>query len=376
MVYLDNAATTFPKPEQVYSAMDRVNREMAFNSGRGSYKGARDCAALIDETRVRIADLFHARGDADVVFTPSITHAFNQIIMGLPIGEGSIIYLSPYEHNAVARPIHARAIEVGATVELLPLTPEYEVDLDKTEFLFAQKKPDVVMVNALSNVTGYVMPAGDIFRLAKKHQSITVLDAAQAAGLLKMNMAELSADIICFAGHKTLMGPLGIAGFVISHGVVLSKAFYGGTGSDSLKLDMPELGTARYEASSPNIVAISGLLESLRILDVNEHYNHIKQLTDYLVKNLQSLNNVHVLGIEKIEPVGIVSFIVEGYNSDDVGAILDEEFDIAVRTGYHCAPFIHNYIGDTANNGSIRVGLGLFNTEADVDSLIEALNTL
>ena len=112
MVYLDNAATTFPKPEQVYSAMDRVNREMAFNSGRGSYKGARDCAALIDETRVRIAELFHARGDADVVFTPSITHAFNQIIMGLPIGEGSIIYLSPYEHNAVARPIHARAIEV------------------------------------------------------------------------------------------------------------------------------------------------------------------------------------------------------------------------------------------------------------------------
>ncbi len=377
MIYLDNAATTYPKPVSVYDVMDKVNRTSAVNSGRGSYKIAREMTALIDETRTRLLSLFNAEGIADIVFTPSVTHAFNQVLEGLKLDEGSVVYTSMYEHNAVARTLEKLREEKGVAIAELPLCDDGTIDIEGVRFAFAKTTPSAVVLTALSNVTGYVTPYNDVFELAKAANSacVTILDAAQAAGLLSLNMKQEPIDILCFAGHKTLYGPFGIAGFALRKGVDLAVTFTGGTGSDSLNKHMPETAPGKYEAASPNIVAIAGLHEALAKLDVSKHYKTLKSLTEYLFDELSSIKKVHVLGYSG-NNIGIISFVVDGYMSSDVGAILDDEYDIAVRTGYHCAPDIHTILNDKFYGGTVRVGIGMFNSKDDLDKLIEALESL
>ena len=377
MIYLDNAATTFPKPERVYTALETANRELSFNAGRGSYKAARAASAIIDDTKNRLLSLFHATGYADIVFTPSVTHALNQVLNGLDLTGNSVIYVSPYEHNAVARTVYQLSVNSGASVKMLPLTKDLQIDLEKAKYQFSINSPSVVILNALSNVTGYILPVAEIFLMAKEYGAITVLDAAQAAGLIDLDMPALNADVLCFAGHKTLMGPFGIGGFLIKHGITLKKVLTGGTGSSSLTLDMPEEAPGRYEASSTNVVAIAGLNASLKGLDINEHRKTLRELTEYLLEALNGSPSVNLMGtFDTDKTLGIVSFVVEGYQSDEVGIILDNEYDIAVRTGYHCAPYIHDYLGDKPYHGTIRIGIGQFNTKEDIDALISAIKSL
>lgn len=377
MIYLDNAATTFPKPERVYTALETANRELSFNAGRGSYKAARAASAIIDDTKNRLLSLFHATGYADIVFTPSVTHALNQVLNGLDLTGNSVIYVSPYEHNAVARTVYQLSVNSGASVKMLPLTKDLQIDLEKAKYQFSINSPSVVILNALSNVTGYILPVAEIFLMAKEYGAITVLDAAQAAGLIDLDMPALNADVLCFAGHKTLMGPFGIGGFLIKHGITLKKVLTGGTGSASLTLDMPEEAPGRYEASSTNVVAIAGLNASLKGLDINEHRKTLRELTEYLLEALNGIPSVNLMGtFDTDKTLGIVSFVVEGYQSDEVGIILDDEYDIAVRTGYHCAPYIHDYLGDKPYHGTIRIGIGQFNKKEDIDALISAIKSL
>lgn len=377
MIYLDNAATTFPKPEEVYNAMDKINRSLAVNAGRGAYKAAQEATAIIDDTKKLLKRLFRAENMAEVVFTPSVTHAINQVFRGLSFTQDSVVYITPYEHNAVARTLHMLQKECGFSIEFLPLQNDLKIDLNKTAYLFKVKAPSAVIATAISNVTGYVLPTKEIFSLAKENGAVTIMDAAQASGLLDIDVITSNADIICFAGHKTLYGPFGIGGFIIRRGLELDTVFAGGTGSNSLELEMPVTLPDRYEASSPNIVAIAGLKAALETIDQGKHYEYIREKTRYLFNNIKELDNVELLGsFEDDESLGIVSFIVEGYTSDSVGMILDDEFDIAVRTGYHCAPFIHEYLNDKPYNGTVRVGIGAFTTNEDIDALIDALSTL
>lgn len=377
MIYLDNAATTYPKPERVYTAMDKANRDIAFNAGRGSYAAARAAAEVIAGARRKMSSLLGADGCADVVFSTSVTQAMNQILYGMELPAESVIYISPYEHNAVARTTHAMARTNGVIVKQLPLTPDLRIDVDKTRFLFYSHPPAAVVLNAVSNVTGYVLPVADVFAAAKELNAVTILDGAQATGLIPLDMNELYADMICFAGHKTLCGPFGVAGFAIRRSVTLEPTFTGGTGSNSMNLEMPAAAPDRYEASSPNVVAISGLLAALDGLEVDAHYRKVRHLTDYLLSELRLISNVKVLGAYTPgDTMGIISLVVNGYQSDEVGAILDQEFEIAVRTGYHCAPFIHEHLCDLATNGTVRVSVGQFNTEADINALLAALESL
>ena len=375
MIYLDNAATTFPKPEEVYTAMDKANRELAFNAGRGAYKKAIEAAELIDETKRLIKGLFHADESTAVVFTSSVTHALNQVIGGLPLNVGDTVYITPYEHNAVARTLHLYQKVRGFSIELMPLKEDLRIDIDKTTFLFKQNAPSAVIMNAVSNVTGYMLPVKEICTLAKECGAVTVVDAAQAAGLIEIDMHSIGADIICFAGHKTLQGPFGIGGFAIKHGIDIIPVFAGGTGSNSLSLDMPDAAPGRYEASSQNIVAIAGLNAALKVTDPKAHFSKVRELTTYLIDRLMEIDKIEALGIYD-DTIGIVSFIVDGYMSDDVGTILDEEYDIAVRAGFHCAPYIHEVLNDKLNGGTVRIGISPFNSKEDIDILIEALSTL
>lgn len=375
MIYLDNAATSFPRPEAVCAEMDRVNRTLSVNAGRGGYKAAREASEIIYDTKKKLAELFHCDGKADVVLTPSVTQAFNQVLNGLDISENTVIYITAYEHNAIARTMESIRQRTGCTVCLIPMEEKtLEIDLKKTEYLFHEKNPDIVISTVISNVTGYMLPVKDLFELAKQHHAITIADAAQAAGLIDIDLDEIKADIIGFAGHKTLCGPFGIGGFIIRKDVSLKCILTGGTGSDSLNLSMPQSAPGRYEAGSENIVAIAGLHAALEWLSTNQHMERIKELTDYLVDGLSKNPDVTVFVAN--QQLGIVSFVVEGYDSGDIGQILDDEFDIAVRTGYHCAPYIHEYLQDIPYAGTVRVGIGPFNTKEDIDTLIEAVESL
>ena len=377
MIYLDNAATTYPKPEEVYTAMDKANRELAFNAGRGAYKKAIEAAELIDETKRLVKELFHADESTVVVFTSSVTHALNLVIGGLPLNKGDTVYITPYEHNAVARTLYLYQKIRGFSIEFIPLRKDLRIDIDKMVFLFKQKVPSVVIMNAVSNVTGYILPVEKICTLAKENGAVTVIDAAQAAGLINIDMRSNNADIVCFAGHKTLQGPFGIGGFAIKYGIKLDLIFAGGTGSNSLSLDMPVTAPGRYEASSQNIPAIAGLNAALKALDQEKHFIHVRYITAYLVEKLLEIDKLEIAGTHDIsDTIGIISFTVDGYRADEIGMILDDEFGIAVRVGFHCAPYIHSYLNDIPNGGTVRVGIGAFNTEEDIDALVEALSTL
>ena len=377
MIYLDNAATTFPKPESVYVAMDKANRELGINAGRGSYKLAREASELIADTKRRLRDLVHADIDSAVVFSPSITVALNQVIHGIGFNKNSIVYVSPYEHNAVARTIHNVSKKIGFKVKLLPIDSGYEIDLDKTKYEFSKEKPSVVICTHVSNVTGYILPIEEIFKEAKKYEAICVLDSAQSLGLVPIDVRNNNVDILAFAGHKTLYGPFGIGGFINVSGIELEEYVTGGTGSDSLNLDMPNGMEAKYEASSCNIIAVAGLNAALTDICAEKCMVHERELTDYLINELQGNPKIKLfLPGNREQHVGIVSFIYEDMNSDDVGMILDEDYDIAVRTGYHCAPYIHDYLKDKSTLGTVRVGLGQFSTKEDIDALVRALKEI
>lgn len=376
MIYLDNAATTYPKSENVYKALDEANRELAFNSGRGSYKSARAATQVMDVVRKKILKLVNAKTREEVIFTPSITIALNQILNGISFVKGDIVYISPYEHNAVARVLHLIEKNVGIIVKEMPLKEEtLEIDLDKLQYQILKDKPKCVCCIHVSNVTGYVLPIKEIFKEAKKIGAITVLDTAQSLGVIDIEK-DIQVDFLAFAGHKTLYGPLGIGGFIDYGNYVLNEYVVGGTGSDSLNLDMPNSKPGKYESSSANIVAIKGLDAALDEICIKDNFIKEKELLEYLIEKLASIEGVNMYLPPKERHIGMVSFTVEGYKSEDIGMILDEDYDIAVRTGYHCAPLIHKWLKDEDFAGTVRVGIGRFNTKQEIDELIVALDEL
>lgn len=377
MVYLDNAATTFPKPESVYVAMDKINREGSVNAGRGSYKLAQNASELIVDTKMKIRQLVHLDISAAVIFSPSITIAMNQIISGLHLRENAVVYVSPYEHNAVARSLFKLSKEIALVIKELPLDDNLEIDVEKMKYEFSKDKPDAVFCTHVSNVTGYILPIKEIFAEAKKHGSINVLDSAQSMGLIELRADLIDVDLIGFAGHKTLYGPFGIGGFINVSGVDLDTFIVGGTGSDSLNLEMPSGRESKFESASTNIIAVAGLNAALVNLNQKEHLAYEQELTSYLIEKLSLIKGIKLYLPSSTEKhVGIVSFTLDDMNSEDVGIILDEDFNIAVRTGYHCAPYIHKYLRDERFLGTIRVGLSQFTTKSDIDQLIDALEEI
>ena len=375
MIYLDNSATTFPKPEEVYKALDFANRNLAFNAGRGNYKKAQEVTKIIDKTREEIASLVNANAN-NVAFLSSATECLNIIINGLQLDDGDVVYISPFEHNAIVRPLFEIQKDKKIEIIIMPFDKKtWLPDLNKLDEMMAIKKPKAVFVSQISNVTGLMLDYENIFELAKKYQGITVLDSAQAFGVVNPNLKYV--DFCIFAGHKSLYASFGIAGIVAKDFGLLNVTKSGGTGSDSLNHYMPEKGYGRIEAGSPNIVAIFGLHESIKWLKNNDVFKHENSLTSCLINKLKDIENIVVYAPENtMNLLGIISINAEGYNPADIGSILSNEFDIAVRTGYHCSPFVHEFIGSNKFNGTVRISLGAFNTEDDIDKLIKALNTL
>lgn len=375
MIYLDNAATTYPKPESVLKVLDEANRG-AFNTGRGGYNVARKSTLLIDDVRKKLLSLNDIK-EGNVILLPSSTISLNTIIFGLDLKKNDNVYVSPFEHNAIMRALHELKKRIGINIEIIPFEKDtWILDEKKLSNMFALKKPSAIMISHISNVTGYILPYKEIFSLSQKYNSINVLDASQSYGVKKID--DLSnINFIVFAGHKSLYASFGIAGYINLKSTSLKPLLYGGTGSDSLNLDMPIDGPARYESGSSNIVAISGLNASIDWISSQDIYTEEKELTDYMIEELKKIRKVRLFLPENYQQIfGVVSFAVKDYSSDEVGKILNDEYDICVRTGYHCAPLVHDFIGSKEYNGTVRASLSYFSTREEVDALINAIKSL
>lgn len=376
MIYFDNSATTYPKPEVVYKALDYANRNLAFNAGRGTYNASLEASKIIEETRIAISEFVNV-DPSQVSFVSSATEALNIIILGLGISDGDTIYISPFEHNAIIRPLYNLQKKIRFDILKIPFDKEtWDVEIDKLDEMFSIKRPKAVFLSQLSNVTGFLLQYNEIFSLSKKYKAITILDSAQSFGIKNPNLNFV--DYCVFAGHKSLYASFGIAGIISSKYQDLNVVKSGGNGSDSLNHEMPFTGHERIEAGSPNIVAIYGLLASTKWLKKQNILKNEMIMTNYLLQLLSEVKKVIIYkpshNIESL--LGIVSINVEGYTSDDVASILSNEFDISVRAGYHCSPFVHEFIGSDAFHGTVRISLGVFNTKDEIVALIDALKTL
>lgn len=375
MAYFDNAATTYPKPECVYTFMDQFYRQNGGNAGRGHYSIAQSAGELILDTRKRIQELLHCPAK-QVIFTPTATIALNIIIQGIIASGVKNIYISPFEHNAVTRTLHHYEQIERISVTQLSVTKDLKYDLEKIRYQFDAVKPDLVIVSHASNTIGLIAPIENIFSLAKKYGAYTLVDMAQSAGLVDCNIGLNCIDFAVFAGHKTLYGPTGISGFVMEPSIKLPAVLFGGTGYESANQDMPESIPEKYEMGTLNIVGIAGLNASLKWIQETTMETLAQKEQENRGRLLEILSNYDFIRIvgnyESNEYVGIVACLIEGISSDSAGNIFDRQ-GISVRTGLHCAPLAHKFIG-TYPAGTIRFSVNYFTSEEEFEQLIEALN--
>lgn len=381
MIYLDNAATTYPKPEDVYKAVNECQRNFAVNAGRGTYKTARKASDVIHSTRIALAKLVNIKNENNVILSSSATAAMNIVLNGLEYTANTAVYISPFEHNAVVRPLKRLADIYGFSIEFIPFDGKSQaLDVDAMYNRFVVKHPDVVIVNHISNVTGNILPVDKIFNASKEFGAVNILDASQSLGLVPIDLSSQEIDFLVFAGHKNLYGSFGTGGFFYNSSVKLKTFLTGGTGSDSLNPDMPQRLPELYEPGSHDIVSIAALNASLLWISstgVKNIYAHKKELTDYAVQRLSELSSVTLYLPNNTENhIAIISITHSVYQPEELSDILDNDFDIAVRSGYHCAPYVHRLIGTEDNGGTVRISLGYFNTKKDIDSLINALREL
>lgn len=382
-IYLDNAATTYPKPEIVYSTMDKYLREECVNAGRGAYALAKKANNLIEETRDLILDMVNSHA-GQVIFSPSATLAINQILRGLNWNEIKNVYVSPFEHNAIIRTLYSMKKTYGFNIRIIPFDNiTFELNEAELKVMFAKDNPDLIALSHVSNVTGYVLPIRKCHELAQKYNPINIVDCAQSLGLIPIDSQEefKECDFIIFAGHKTLYGPFGIAGYIqLKNNIELIEAITGGTGSDSTNLEMPKDDVKRYEAGSYNTYAISGLNASLKWIQatgINNILDNEKDLTNILVECLQEIEGIELYIPENLDNhVGIVAFNISGYKAEEIGQILNDEFGICVRTGHHCAPYVGEFLDGMALEGTVRASLSFFSTENDVMLLVNALRKI
>ena len=374
MAYFDNAATTYPKPECVYQTMDEFYRNTGGSAGRGNHSFSMATGNIVAETRKKIQELLHCPAK-QVVFEPTATIALNIIIQGVIENGARNIYISPFEHNAVTRTLAGLSKKVSLNIIELSVDDFLHYDLEQIRYQFESVPPDFVIVSHASNVIGLIAPVEDIFILAKKYKAVTLVDMAQTAGLVDCNIGLEVFDFASFAGHKTMLGPTGISGFIMKSDIVLPPILYGGTGTESANQDMPCTLPERYEMGTLNTVGIAGLYASVNWIlahGVDALFKEEHEKRSKLLSILQEFDFIKVIGNRSGDDfVGIVSCLIQGISSDSAGEIFSNN-NIAVRTGLQCAPLAHRFL-KTFPAGTIRFSVNAFTSDADFDELREAL---
>ena len=377
MAYFDNAATTYPKPKDVYEFMDNFYRNYGGSYARGSYNSENPIINIVSNTRAKMKEVLNARNKA-VVFTATATIALNMIIQGL-IKNNKVkknIYISSFEHNAVTRILEYYKNKGDIEIDILEIENNYSYNLEKLRYQFDKKKPDILIISHASNVTGLIAPVEELAILAKEYSSFTVIDMSQTAGLLNINLNLEAIDFAVFAGHKTLYAPTGISGFFIKESIELETVLFGGTGYDSANLEMPNSIPERYEIGTLNLQAIAGLNASLKWIEqigINNLYQIELENRNKIKKILKKYDFIKIIGDnEEANYVGIISFVIDNISSDSMAPIFSQK-NIIVRTGLHCAPLAHKFL-DTFPTGTIRLSTSYFTNEKDFEELIMLLD--
>lgn len=375
MAYFDNASTTFPKPEIVYSEMERFYRSNGTSVGRGHYEKAVSTGEMIKDTRKKIQALLRCPAK-QVVFTATATIALNMILQGLMSAKKQTVYITPFEHNAVTRTLHHLEQIGDVNIIQLMLNDDLQYDMVAIEAQFKRVPPDILVMSHASNVCGLVTPVEKLSILGKHYGATVVIDMAQTAGLISCNTGLETIDFAVFAGHKTIYGPTGVSGFVMKPEIQLKPILFGGTGFESANQDMPVSIPERYEMGTLNSVGIAGLNAALGWIDeigIEKIREAEREKRKRLLDLLAKYEYVHIIG-EKPDNdyIGVVSILIDGISSDSCGSIFDR-LGISVRTGLQCAPLAHQFLG-TYPAGTIRFSISYFTTDADFVELEQALD--
>jgi cysteine desulfurase/selenocysteine lyase len=375
-IYLDHAATSFPKPAAVCRRMNEVMRRIGANPGRSDHKLARKANQIITETRERIAALFGIAEAQRVIFTCNATEAINLGLKGL-LSRGDHVITSSIEHNSVIRPL--RGLErAGVKFSQVPCSRQGHLKIRLLKKALEAKTKLVVLTHA-SNVTGSLLPIEEVGRFARSHGILFLVDAAQTAGLLPIDVERMKIDLLACPGHKSLYGPQGTGFLYIRKGIDPRPLKEGGTGTDSESEDQPITLPARFESGTLNTPGIAGLGAGVSFVleeGVERIWKKERQLTQQLLRGLKRNREVRIYGpLDGEERVPLVSFNVASLAPAEVAFILDDLYDILVRAGLHCAPQAHRTLG-TFPAGTVRASLGYFNTPEDVEALVEAIQEI
>lgn len=374
VIYLDHAATSWPKPPVVYEAVRHALEHDSANPGRGSHAMAVRASRILFQCRRQLASLLDVRNPVDIAFTGNTTLALNMAIFGY-VQPGDHVISTMTEHNSVWRPLEHLKRTAGVQVSYIPVDEQGHLDLAEVERAFTSKTR-LLVCNHSSNLLGSILPVGELSQLAHRHGAAILLDLAQSAGHIPVHLQQWEIDLAAFPGHKGLLGPQGTGGLYISPKLELSPWIYGGTGSQSEEPDQPSVRPDRYEAGTPNTPGIAGLAAGVGHV-LEQTVEHIaeqeQQLTMQLLAGLQHIDGVQVLGPAIGQPrTGIVSFTMQQQDAAQIAFRLDREFGIAVRAGMHCTPLAHRAVG-TIETGAVRTSVGYGSTPEHVERLLEAI---
>ncbi|MDO4679952.1 MAG: aminotransferase class V-fold PLP-dependent enzyme [Aerococcus sp.] len=375
MIYLDNGATTLRKPAVVKEAMIDALDHLG-NAGRGGTPTALSTSRVIFEARERMNQLLHGEGSAQVVFTSNVTESLNIAIQGL-FQPGDHLITTTMEHNSVLRPCYLMA-ERGVELTILPADHQGNIHLSDLESAIQPNTKGIVITHA-SNLTGNVTSLDQVSEIAHRHGLLLIVDAAQTCGARSIDVQKLKIDVLCFTGHKSLMGPQGTGGMYIRPGVMIPPLKLGGTGIDTFSHTQPEEYPTHLEAGTMNGHGLAGLNAALGYL-LDYGVERIEQeeasLRKYLVDGIKDLPNVTIYGdMEEEEHVPIVTINIGEEDSADIGLALADRYGIIVRTGGHCAPLMHQTF-HTERQGAVRFSLSHYTTVEEIDTAISAIRTL
>ena len=378
LIFLDNGATSYPKPEEVYSFMDHFYRNFGVNPGRSGYDLCMETGELVEETRAMMTQFFNGSDPNRLCFNYNSTDALNLIINGM-LKKGDHAITTNVEHNSVLRPLYHLYKYDDVEVDHIPFDNRGFVDPDAFPKKF-KKNTKLVIVNHASNVIGTIQPVKEIGRLCREKGVPFAIDVSQSAGKIPIDMEDLNVDIVAFTGHKSLLGPTGIGGLYVREGIQIRHTRAGGTGVRSAVRTHLDEYPYRLEYGTLNTLGVAGLHAGVKWIDKQGLENiHEKemQLTRLLREGLKDVEGVTLYCQEDLtDHISILLFNVDGLEALNTGTILDVDYNIASRTGLHCAPLVHEQIGTSGIHGAVRFGIGPFNTEEHIETAIQAVKEI
>jgi len=377
MVYLDNAATSYPKPDMVLEEMNRCMKYFCANPGRGGHEMSIKSGKAVTETREIVSGFFNIHNSLQLGFTKNATEALNAAIIGF-LKDGDHVVTTSLEHNSVIRPLKTLERDNGVQLTIIKADKKGQVNIDDFRKSF-KKNTSMVVCTISSNVNGIILPVKEIAKVAKENEAVFLLDASQGAGHVSIDVEDMNIDMLAFPGHKGLMGPQGTGGLYVREGLKIKPMMQGGTGSMSENVYQPDIMPDMLESGTLNTPGIIGLGFGVRFINsfgLDNLRLYKQMLTKRLIDGISCIKGLSIYSPDEMEyNSGIAAVNIEGCESTEVSDILDREYGIATRAGLHCSPLAHETLG-TTRKGVVRFSVGCFNSIDEIDYTLNALEKI